>query len=41
MMAPVLIWELYKDDFTQIDVGAVYDPYCGVNSRKYHKDVKR
>ena len=40
MMAPVLIWELYKDDFTQIDVGAVFDPYCGVKSRQYHKKLK-
>ena len=40
MMAPVLIWELYKDDFSQIDVGAVYDPYCGVKSRQYHKKLK-
>ena len=40
MMAPVLIHELYDIRFTQIDCGAVFDPYCGVDSRKYHKDLK-
>ncbi|KKK48173.1 hypothetical protein LCGC14_3147820 [marine sediment metagenome] len=40
MMAPVLIHDLYREDITQIDVGAVFDPYCGVYSRLYHKDLK-
>ena len=40
MMAPVLIWELYREDFSQIDAGAVFDPYCGVKSRQYHKKLK-
>ena len=40
MMAPVLIHDLYREDITQIDVGAVFDPYCGVHSRLYHKKLK-
>ena len=40
MMAPVLIHALYNKNITQIDVGAVFDPYCGVHSRLYHKDLK-
>lgn len=40
MMAEVLIWENYSDDYTQIDVGSVFDPYCGVISRQYHKKLK-
>ncbi len=40
MMAPVLIHDLYREDITQIDVGAVFDPYCGVHSRLYHKDLR-
>ena len=40
MMAEVLIWDMYSDDFTQIDCGSVFDPYVGVNSRQYHKKLK-
>ena len=40
MMAEVLIHKMYAEDITQIDTGSVFDPYCGVNSRSYHKKVK-
>jgi len=40
MMAEVLIWDMYSDDFTQIDCGSVFDPYVGINSRQYHKKLK-
>lgn len=40
MMAEVLIHKLYDDDFSQIDVGSLLDPYVGVNSRAYHKKLK-
>lgn len=36
MMAEVLIHEMYSERITQIDAGSVFDPYCGVKSRKYH-----
>ena len=36
MMAEVFINELYSTKFTQIDTGSVFDPYCGVRSRRYH-----
>ena len=36
MMAEVLIWDMYSEDITMIDCGSVFDPYCGVKSRKYH-----
>jgi hypothetical protein len=36
MMAEVII-DRFKDyHHTFIDTGSVFDPYCGVNSRKYH-----
>ena len=40
MMAGVLIHDMYSEDITQIDTGSVFDPYCGVKSRRYHKDLK-
>jgi hypothetical protein len=32
-------WELYKDKITQIDTGAIWDPYCGKKTRPYHESV--
>jgi len=40
MMAEVLIHDMYAEDITQIDCGSVFDPYVGVNSRQYHKNLK-
>ena len=40
MMAEVLIWELYNENFTQIDIGSAFDPYVGVKSRMYHNKLK-
>ena len=40
MMAEVLIWDMYSDDFTQIDCGSVFDPLANVKSRKYHHNLK-
>jgi hypothetical protein len=43
MMTEVLIddiYKIYKDDVTQIDIGSLFDPYCGVKSRSYMKDKK-
>lgn len=40
MMAEILIWEMFSDRFTQVDTGSVFDPYCGVKSRTYHKKLK-
>lgn len=31
--------EKYGDTHTFIDIGAVFDPYCGRNSRKYHSQI--
>ena len=42
MMANVLIdnvYNIHKENITQIDVGSVLDPYVGINSRTYHKKV--
>lgn len=39
MMAEVLIWDMYKDYYTQIDCGSLFDPYVGVMSRQYHKTL--
>lgn len=43
MMSEVLIDDLYNIDkkrSTFIDCGSVFDPYCGVKSRKYHNKIK-
>ena len=29
----------YKDKITQIDMGAIWDPYCGKKTRPYHEKV--
>jgi hypothetical protein len=37
-----MIRDLYlkhKENITQIDMGSVFDPYAGVDSRSYHSDV--
>lgn len=39
MMAEVLIWDLCREDVTMIDAGSVFDPYCGYNTRNYHKKL--
>ena len=40
MMAEVII-DRFKDyPHTFIDTGSLFDPYCGVNSRKYHFKLK-
>lgn len=39
MMSEVLIWDMYSDDITQIDIGSALDPYVGVRSRNYHKKL--
>lgn len=43
MMANVLIdviYNQYGKTITQIDTGSVFDPYIGVQSRSYHKNLK-
>lgn len=39
MMSEVLIDDLKNTDHTIIDCGSVFDPYCGINSRTYHKYI--
>jgi len=42
MMSEVLIdemWQIYGSDITQIDLGSVLDPYAGIQSRTYHKNL--
>ena len=42
MAANYLVDELHKiygNQHTFIDAGSVFDPYCGVNSRKYHSQI--
>ena len=42
MMAEVLIddlWEMFGTDITVLDMGSVFDPYCGLSTRKYHKQI--
>lgn len=41
MASNVMIHRLYDEmggDVTLIDLGAIFDPYCGVNSRKRYRD---
>jgi hypothetical protein len=40
MMSEVLLDDFRDDYHTFIDVGSVFDPYCGVKSRKYHHKLK-
>lgn len=41
-LTKVLQWRLIPDypDLTQIDLGAVFDPYCGVRNRRFYKSDK-
>lgn len=41
-LTKVLQWRLIPDypHLTQIDVGAVFDPYCGVRNRRFYKSDK-
>jgi len=42
MMANVLIhdlWQMFGNTVTLIDCGSVFDPYLGVASRRYHKQI--
>jgi hypothetical protein len=41
MMSEVLIDWFADTSHTFVDVGSVFDPYAGVNSRKYHFKLKR
>lgn len=41
MMSEVLISDFQDFPCTMIDTGSVFDPYCNVNSRKYHYKLKR
>ncbi|CAL1518184.1 hypothetical protein [Chitinophaga sp. MM2321] len=34
-----LLYNCYRELHTFIDAGSVFDPYCGVNSRKYHSHI--
>lgn len=34
-----LLHREYWGEHTFIDAGSVFDPYCGVNSRKYHQQI--
>lgn len=38
MMSCVLI-DNFAGQCTQIDAGSVFDPYCGINSRRYHFNI--
>lgn len=40
MMSEVLIADFEDYPHTFVDVGSVLDPYCGVNSRRYHHKLK-
>jgi len=40
--AKLMIRDLYlkhRENITQIDMGSVFDPYAGVDSRSYHSDI--
>lgn len=42
LVAKILIddfFKLHTDSITQIDMGAIWDPYCGKVTRPYHKKV--
>lgn len=41
MMSEVLIHDFADYPHTFIDIGSVLDPYCGVNSRRYHYKLKK
>lgn len=41
MMSEVIISYFADYPHTFIDLGSVLDPYCGVNSRRYHFNLKR
>jgi len=34
-----LLYKKYKNTITQIDCGSVFDPYIGINKRKYHQSI--
>ena len=40
MPANVLIGHFHAQPITQIDAGAIFDPYCGQQIRSYHRDRK-
>lgn len=43
MMTEVLmddLFNIYKNEITQIDIGSAFDPYNGIISRSYHKHLK-
>lgn len=40
MMAEVLLDDFSDYHHTFIDIGSVFDPYCGVKSRRYHHKLK-
>jgi hypothetical protein len=42
-LSNILIWELYPSmkDKWMIDVGSLWDPYCGIDSRTYHKKITK
>ena len=33
------VYKKYKTQLTQMDMGSVFDPYCGVFSRGYHRKI--
>lgn len=39
MMANVLIYDLFDQYFSMIDMGSVLDPYVGKHTRSYHKNL--
>jgi hypothetical protein len=42
MMSNILIdllYNIYSNNITQIDCGSVFDPYMGINKRKYHQSI--
>lgn len=41
MMSEVIISDFESTPHTFIDAGSVFDPYAGVNSRKYHSKLRR
>ena len=34
-----IFYKKYKKSITQIDMGAIWDPYCGKKTRPYHEKV--
>lgn len=36
----ICMLKCFEDNITQIDTGSVFDPYCGLKTRRYHHNLK-